>query len=88
MKLLFCDHCGDLFVPKYQEMTFCFCKNVQGLYQDAKSVVHNGKGIVVAISNYDLLRMSAELKKNNNTSSAQIYSLTTDDKNVSILSDE
>lgn len=55
MKLLFCQHCADVFSLPLVEWGSCRCGHVRGRYlADMHSAETNGNGICIAFDNRDL----------------------------------
>lgn len=64
MKLLFCTECWDVIKLAHPEVRACECGKVVGGYDKNEATAwSNGKGISIAIDNYDLVRAVKALAK-------------------------
>jgi predicted nucleic acid-binding Zn-ribbon protein len=59
MKLLYCEHCGDMFQPGSKDYRTCECGRVKGRYLNEREVEISPEAISIAIGN-EALREAIE----------------------------
>jgi len=77
MKLLYCEHCGDVFQPSNHTFRTCECGRVKGRYLNDREVAVSPEAISIALDNKSLLRaidsMRSVQQRTNNTANRDEY---------------
>ncbi len=63
MKLLFCEHCHDIFKPGFGNVRTCECGRVKGRYINDDEVEVSPEAVSIAIGNKSLLQAIADMRR-------------------------